>query len=357
VLRHDIDKQFKGKRQSIRINLDQGETMSTFTLTKYVCALALLVFLGSTAQGATLWVHCGSTSGLNSIGAALRVLQNFEESHGPNTINVSGACNENVQIRDMDRVTLNAINGASITDASNGVFETIGIYRGNGITINGLIVNGGADAISIGMATVVLRGITAQRAVNDGVGVYPSGIVFIVGGTLQNNSYAGLGVFGGDANAAGVTTQHNANGIIVDRGGRVQYRVSDPPYDGGNASVPAIISQNNDVGILAQHNGEITCLSCEITFNASSGVSLDLGATATFRRYFFTSGQPAAPLSITDNGGPGVSVGDLSSADLPFDPNTVIQRNGGQYEIACNSATAVTRRALQFAAGATNCTN
>jgi hypothetical protein len=319
----------------------------------------MTLFFASVVNATTLAVNCGARVGLTSIGAALKVLQSVE-SRGPNTINVSGACNENVQITDTDRLTLNAIHGASITDVSGGKVETIGIYRGTGIALNGLTVNGGNDGVSIAMATVVLRGITAQRAVNDGVGVYRSGAVFITGGTLQDNGYAGLLVYGGDANAAGVTTQRNFEGIVVDHAGRVQYRASDPFYDGGSASAPAIITHKSDFGIQAFNNAEISCASCEITFNPSGGVSLDLGATGIFRRVFLASGQVAASVSITDNGGPGVSVGDLSSADLPFDPNTLIQRNGapGTFQIACNNAvTSVTRRALQFAAGATNCTN
>ena len=325
-------------------------------ITKCMYAAALLLLIGSTANATTLWVNCGARSGLTSINAALKALQS-SESRGPATINVAGACNENVQIKNIDRLTLNAINGASIADTTNGVIETIGIYRSTGITINGLTVDGGADGISIGLATVVLNGITAQHAANDGVGVYPSGNVFIFGATLQYNSYAGLGVFGGDANATGVTTRYNANGILVSNAGRVNYRASDPFYDGGSTSLPAIISNNNGSGIVAQNGAEIACASCQITGNTADGVNLDLGAHAIFRRVFFTTGQAAASLTIADNGGSGVSVGDLSSADFPFDVNTVIQRNGGQYQIACNAATSVTRRALQFAANATNCTN
>jgi hypothetical protein len=47
--------------------------MRTFGLTKYVCASALILLIGSSAHAATLSVTCGSTTGLHSIGAALRV--------------------------------------------------------------------------------------------------------------------------------------------------------------------------------------------------------------------------------------------------------------------------------------------
>ncbi|GEM_PF-4519189 len=320
-------------------------------------ALAAVALGGRTAGAATYYVNCATHDGLNTIGAAVRAAK-ASELREPATINVTGACRENVQITDIDRLTLNGLHGASVTDASNGAIETIGVYRGTGITIAGLTVNGGADAISVGGASVVLSAITAQGAVSDGVGVYPGGFVFINVATLQNNGYAGLLVFGGDANAAGVTTQGNAEGIVVDRGGRMQFRVTDPFYEGGSASVPAVVTRNSDFGILAQNNSEAKCLSCAITSNASGGVSLDMGSNAVFGRYYLASGVAEAPLTITGNGGPGIIIGDLSSAAMPFSAGAgLVQGNGGAFQIACNSATSATRRALLFASGVTNCVN
>jgi hypothetical protein len=337
----------------------RGKIMPIINIKKGLIASALLVLMGSTAHATTLWVNCGAKGGLNSIGAALK--ESSENSHGPITINVSGACNENVQIKNLNQLTLNAINSASVTDTTNGVIETIGIYESTGITINGLTVNGGSDAISVAQSAVALHGVTAQNAVYDGVGVYLGGSVFINGATLQSNGYAGLGVFGGDVNAAGVTSQQNGaqqggGGIVVDHGGRAQYRATDPYYEGGTDSIPAIIT-NNFVGIIVQNRAEINCGSCQITHNTVGGVSLDVGATATFVRVFPVYAPPAAPLTIEYNGGPGVSVGDLSSAWFPFSArNGIIQGNGGSNQIACNAATSVTRRALLFTSS-TNCTN
>jgi hypothetical protein len=317
------------------------------------CASAALLLLASTAQATTLWVNCSSKAGLTSINAALKVLQG-SESRGAATINVSGACHENVQIRDTDRLTINGGN-ASVSDTTNGVIETIGIYRSTGITISGLTILGGSDGISVGTAMANLVGITARGAVYNGVGVYPGGNVVVNGAMLEDNGNAGLGVFGGDVNAIGVTSQGNWDGFVVDRG-RGQFRASDPAYDGGSASVPAIISGNNDVGVVALHNGEVTCSSCQVTGNHAGGISLDLGSSATFRRVWLTAGGAAAPFTITDNGGPGVAIGDLSSADFPFDSNTTIRRNAGPSQIMCNAATSVTRRARGFDPG-TNCGN
>src|SRR5437667_12849137 len=103
-----------------------GGHMQAFNFKKQLCAIALLLLssVGASVQAATLSVHCGATSGLTSINAAFKALQSFE-SERPNTINVSGACHENVVIQSMDRLTLNAVNGASVTDASGGSLDVI----------------------------------------------------------------------------------------------------------------------------------------------------------------------------------------------------------------------------------------
>jgi hypothetical protein len=67
-------------------------------LPRYAFVAAILLPIGWTANAATLSVNCGSRTGLHSIGSAIKTLQSFE-SHGPSTINVSGACNENVVIQ------------------------------------------------------------------------------------------------------------------------------------------------------------------------------------------------------------------------------------------------------------------
>jgi hypothetical protein len=57
------------------------------------------------------------------------------------------------------------------------------------------------------------HGNTIQGAVYDALGVYHNASAAVVGGTLQNNGYAGLLVGGGDAVAVGLTTQRNRYGV------------------------------------------------------------------------------------------------------------------------------------------------
>src|SRR5271168_2673792 len=131
--------------------------MTALKLARYVLASLVLMSIGSLAQALTLSVNCGAKEGLTSINAALKVLQGPFGSL-PNTINVSGACHENILIQNIDHLTLNAINGASITDTSSGVREVIDVAHSAGFILNGFTVtatcpstcmNGpGADVIS-----------------------------------------------------------------------------------------------------------------------------------------------------------------------------------------------------------------
>src|SRR5262244_1219400 len=99
-----------------------GGFMSRFKLGTGFCISMLVLMSAGSVRAATLYVNCGAKEGLHSIGAALRVLQRAQEQ-SPSTINVSGACHENVVIQSLDRLTLNAVNGASVSDASGGTLD------------------------------------------------------------------------------------------------------------------------------------------------------------------------------------------------------------------------------------------
>src|SRR5215470_10817229 len=107
-------------------------------------SLLLLMFAGNVGA-ATLYVNCGAKEGLHSIGAALKVLQYVP---GPSTINVSGACHENVVIQSLDRLMLSAAPGASINDPSGGNLDVIDILDSRDVSVNNFTISGGAYGIS-----------------------------------------------------------------------------------------------------------------------------------------------------------------------------------------------------------------
>ena len=183
--------------------------MLIVNVSKCLIASTLVLLLGSAAQAGTLWVNCGAKAGFTSIGAALKVLQ--VEPQGPNTINVLGACHENLLIRNMDWLTISGSNGASITDASAGAADVVDI-RNARVTIIGMTIDGlnsvSYDTIDCEQASqCTLTGNILQGG-GDVVGVYNLSSAHIVGGVIQNGTSDGIFAFG-DVVAAGVMIQGN----------------------------------------------------------------------------------------------------------------------------------------------------
>jgi hypothetical protein len=319
----------------------------------YLCLPLVLLMSASTVRAATLYVHCGAGNGLNSIGAALKALQ-YSENSGPSTINVSGVCHENILIQNTDRLTLNAVQGASITDASGGLKDLVDVNNSNGFTLRGFTLTGGVDTVSCYYQSHCLL---VQNTIFGGTGnaiaVYPTASAFVVGGVLQNSGFNGL-LVRGDVIAAGVTSQNNgSNGVAVQEGGRLLFRPSDPAFDGVSISTPAVIQNNQFNGIRAVRSATVVCRGCIISGNAQEGVYLALSAAASFEAYFFTNSS--TDTTISGNSGAGVSVWELSNAAF-FNASVT---GNAQPDIACNTSTSVTRGALGAAGGSahTTCTN
>jgi hypothetical protein len=288
---------------------------------------ALLPVVGSTAQAATLSVNCAAKVGLTSIGAALKALQSSEESHGPATINVSGACHENVVIQTIDRLTLNAVNGASITDASSGALDVIGVLDSRDVTITGFSIFGGLDGIACGDGALCrLTRDTVDGATGNGVAVFTLGQARLTSVKLNNNDI-GLYVNHGGTVIGDATMQGNNQGIRM-LAAAVIY-------------ITATITQSHDLGVYVFTNATLDCNACVITDNAAGGVLLRQSSSARF-----WNGS-----TITGNGGPGVALSELSSAWLL---DSTVTGNAGGTDVLCGPQFASARGATTVG-GATNC--
>jgi hypothetical protein len=311
----------------------QGDDMPTLNVTKYIFVSTFLVLIGSTAHARTLSVYCGSTEGLSSIGAALKTLQNSAESRGPSTINVSGACNEDVVIQSIDRLTLNAVNGASINDPSGGNISTVTIDDSRDVAINGFTINGGQDGIDCQNGSLCrLTGNIVANSANDGVGVWAFSMAEIAGGTLVSNGFAGLQVAnGGKAKANGVTVNGNSLGVLVNNGAFLQ-------FFGGT------IAANFGWGVWAVRGVTFVCSACSITTNGGDGVHAEQGATVAFQTDF---GVPIpTPYQVTRNGGAGVSLTNLANVSFGSGGGGgpaggvggSVSANHGLLDVACNAS-------------------
>jgi hypothetical protein len=263
----------------------------------------------------------------------LKALQ-YSEDHGSSTINVSGACHENVVIQSLDRLTLNAASGASITDTSGGNLSAVTIDDSRDVAINGFTINGGANGGADGIdcqdgSLCRLNGNTIQGAGNGyGVGVFFSQ-VFLDGGTLQNN-FAGLAVINGaSGRATNVTIQNNSIGIEI----RTHSFVN----------TTATITANSAGGVFVHESGTLNCPGCQITGNGNIGVILKRDSSA--RLY--------GAYAVTGNTGGGVQLNEESS--VYFAPGTVTGNTGGK-DVFCGSSYTTARFATtNIGGGTTNC--
>jgi hypothetical protein len=338
----------------------------TITRVSMYASLVACLLIGPVAHSLTLSVNCnshkgGSTggtgpstegSGLSTIGSALKLLQN----PGPNTITVWGACHENLLIKDMNLLTIQGSDGASITDASGGAADVVDI-RNSQVTISRLIIDGqngvNNDTVDCEQGSrCTLIGNTIQGDA-DPVGVYALSSALIVGGTLQNGTSAGIFAFG-DVAAVGVMIQGNPVGVVARFGARIRLGILDPVYFPGFARAPTTI-ESNGAGVQLWQ-AQFACAGCVIQGNSGDGINADVSVEVRVQPAFLSDGSSVAP-SVARNTGHGVYLGDLSSGMFAGPPSTVA--GNGQPDIVCNSTTSVSRGALTAVGGVghTNCPN
>jgi hypothetical protein len=338
----------------------QGAVMKAFSYRQYLYTAALLVLIGSTAHAATLYVNCGARSGggaYSSIGAALKALKG-SEGGGANTINVTGACYENVLITDAIQLTITGTNGASITDLSGDRADVVDI-RNSRVTITGMTIDAKSgvywDAVDCEQGShCTLVGNTIQGGA-DAVGVYTTASAIITGGVLQKATSAGIWATG-EVAAAGVLIQGNPLGIGVTKGGRASATIADPAWSPPVRAVTPTTLANNGAGVQVFEGAQFRCAGCIIRDNGGDGIHVDVSATAAIQVAYPSNGSVLPP-SITRNTGYGVYVGDLSSAAF-HGPMLTVTGNG-LTDVWCNATLSVSRGAVGAAGGPThtNCTN
>ena len=286
--------------------------------------------------GNTMNVDCSQTTrgALPTIGAAITALQKLAQSP-EDTINVSGACHESVVIQSMDRFTLNANPGASITDPSGGNLDVIAVHDSRDVSINNFTINGGNNGITCSDGSLCrLTGNTIQNAVNAGIEVFVMSQAVVSGGTIQGCSFAGIDVReGSGAQVNGVTIANNpGNGIQV----RGQSFVKT------NATISNNGVGEGGVGIILLENGHLLCGGCRITGNGDLGVVLRRNSSARFASYV-----------VTGNSSGGIVLTESSSAFL--DVGTVTG-NGGGMDVFCDASFTTAKGAtFNIGGGTTNC--
>src|SRR5215472_13763826 len=236
-------------------------------------ALCLVVVSPILGHAATLYVNCGGHRGLTQIQKAINLLQQAGGS-GSNTIIASGSCKENITIQSMDNLTLTAQDGASISDNSAGTLDVIDIFDSRRVSLNGFLINGGANGVVCADASLCrFDGNTVQGSSGYGV-IVASAQATLTGDKMQNNAGRGLSIInGGDVDATGVTVQGSFDGIVLNTRGTLTL---------SNSSV----NGNQSHGILAVTSSTVRLIGAAVAANAGDGIGLQQSSQAKLDSLF-----------------------------------------------------------------------
>ena len=291
-------------------------------------AFGCLLAFSISARGAEIPVHCEGKGPLSTIQGALRLLNPLV----PNTLIITGVCQENVVISGFSRLTLKGKNGATINDASGGNAIVVDIEHSTDILLQGFTINGGAIGVFCSLFSVCqFDGNIIQGATVAGVQFVQSRGTFGAN-TIQNN---GNGVLVFEASSVhtfgGLVIQDNSvDGVNVDYGSSFQ-------------SAGDTIRFNNNNGIALYNHGFLFLRGTTVSGNSWYGVAVLGHSSADF------DGNNI----ITGNAISGVLVRDLSFAEFR-DPSTVTGNASG-LDVECAPQSPVAIGLTNIGGGATNC--
>jgi hypothetical protein len=315
------------------------------------------LLLSLPAFAANVTVDCSGSNHkvFSSIGAALNTLSLV----GPNTITVGGTCNENVNVSQFDRLTIQAASGhvATIANAANPPGITLLIAGSHNINLTNLIIEGGAPAVYItsSSSAVLMQNCSAQNSAADGLDIDMTSELVIQNSSFTNNAAEGIFVgnesqitmgtyptqrisitgngFGGGGNGNGglaidgsqvqlnfgmATIFGNAGAGISMEGGRLL-------FFGGEAATPGVI-ENNNYGISMNDAASATLYSAfYIANNASTGISVNGASSITFYSGIDSQGKNAVT-TIAGHSLVGMALSQSSAAQM-YGPH-VVTKNG-----------------------------
>lgn len=277
----------------------------------------------SPKNGRNLKLKC---DGANTLGGLLAKL-NPSKAY---TITVSGECTENVEIVGFQHLTLQAEEGASISDASDGTATVVYVAYTTFFEMLGFTINGGDNGVVCGSnSTCFFADNTIQDAVAAGVWVFQSRADF-VGGVMQNNERQGLLVQeGSTVSIINVSLLNNSTGAAVG-------------YSSTLIAADSTMQDNGLDGLRVASNSTLRLAGNTVNGNGRDGIHVFLNS--------FASLEGGNTISNNEQG---VRIADLS---MGFFSDEDITGNVGTTQVLCEPQFPATRGALtNINGGSTNC--
>ena len=276
--------------------------------TKLLCVFLPVLLHSSLTFAAGATVDCsGATPGaFTTITAALASLP----LAGPNSINVSGNCTENVNIVGRTQLTIAAAPGTANVTAASPNARVLVIVGSQQIFVDGINFSGGRGVLVNNSTDVQLGDGTFENSSLQGINVINS-TFDIFNATVQNAVRSGISQSGGALGVdGGVTISHNGRAGISMTTGHLILSGGD-----GTPGTENVISNNGSVGVGIANSAEADI----------GGDNRILANGTTGLQVIHTSTAIVSDSTISGNQGVGVHLGETSHGEFG---NMTITGNG-----------------------------
>jgi hypothetical protein len=263
----------------------------------FILTLAVaIVFATGSAIAADLTVICpnGGPGAYPSITAALNAITN---NGGPNSINVSGTCTENIFILNQSNLNVFATPGktAVIVNAADPAQITVQLFGSRIVNFSGLSIQGGAPGVLVNNGSdLSMTNTVIENNPGGGVGAQGRSSVDLESSIIRNNGGPGLEI--GDSSEGTLSTapdqivqilNNNGPGIVVDTAGYVQFNF------GGH------IIQGNTGAALTASGGRVVIFSSSPTIFGNNGGGLDFETGSSAELFGQNTIQNNGPFGVT----------------------------------------------------------
>lgn len=244
--------------------------MRKISVGRLMIVAVLLPLLPTLAEAATKTVNC------NVSGKTIQAM--IKKLNPGDTLQVSGICNENVNIpEEVERITIDG-QGTATINGTDTTRATVGI-RGRNIILTGFLITGGEDGVSLARGgTATISGSTIQGALRNGVGVGQGSSARITNSTIQNNGNNGVNALRNSFVRLGFLTLEGADTIpggvgpnTIQNNGQNGVRVA------GSSSADIVdntISNNTESGVRVVEVSQALIASNTIDGNLEDGITV-----------------------------------------------------------------------------------